>query len=1301
VPKRRGLADLLAEWQELLSRGGEPDREAFLAAHPESAAALREHLDCLPLVDLAFAPPIRIPATIGPYRIQQRLGAGAMGTVYLAEMGPSCACGGRGTKVALKILHAHLPALPGFLDRFQREAGLGGRVIHENVVRTLRSDSATVGTRTVHFLVTEYVEGRTLRELLGHLGAVPEALLREVARQIAAGLAAIHDAGIVHRDLKPENVIVTRDHRIRVMDLGLARPFDGPSIPALRGSFAGTLLYAAPEHLDGGEVGPPADLYSLGVLIYELASGANPFRRDRPAEVRAAHLGFVPAPLDEAAPGTSAFLAAVVAGLLGKSPATRLGPAAAVATLLERGEHDPWWTGREARGAGVVARRPKVPVRRETGLVGRGEDLAALRAAWEKARAGEGSSFFLEGEPGIGKTRLMDAFLAELAGQDAWLLYGSYAPSGGAGALSEAVIGQFGEEALPETFRRLLPGDERAIEDLVAVVLNRGVSSGGEAVPLSSVHDLSVRLLRALSLVRPVLLVVEDLHFADPTSRDLLVSLCRGVQGHRVLVALTARPGVPEAELAPFALLPGCARRRIPRLSAPEVTELLREAFGNVALARRLGGRIAERSGGVPYFVFEMIRALHDERVIVPRADGSFVEGGPIPEIGVPVSVRDLIVARLTGLSRAERAILDVAAVEGYRFDPDLVARVLGQPRVEVLESLGRLERHAGVVRTDGAGGRFDHHLIQEVLHAALPSDRREEVHERLAEVFVGREGLAGRGPEEITGEAAVFLAGHGLRGRHPERGLPFLATALDLLSGTFRSEDAAALAALALDRPGLLAGAARARVLLARAHALGLLGRGAEQGVHVREASELAEASGDPTLAGVAACHLGSWHGDESRWDEAEPAFRRAIAHARRSGDAEVEGRARMALGHTFRHYGRLDEARVEYEAALGIARASGLGSIEGRAEQNLGVLLGMQARYTEALDRVVRSRAICRAAGDREGERGALWLLGLHKVFMGEHAAARTLLEESLRMARALGVRHGEASVMLVVGLSHLQCGEFVKAGDQLERCLALRRELRDRTGESVVAGHLGHLHFALGRYEEAVRCFRVQIDIARETREQVGEAMASAFLGPVIAACGDMPEARRLLAASAVACRELSLRRVEGYVTHGLAIVAAQEGDVEEALRLFGEALDIRRGIDYTPGIAATLCARGGLLAGAGRVEEARPCLVEALGIGRRLDAHETIVLSLCHLARLPGGDAAAAEAELRAREDRLGVPARMEAWYRLHAVTAEPGALAKARALLSHVVEHAPAAARQAILSQVALHREIAAASSGGG
>ncbi|MFQ5845235.1 MAG: serine/threonine-protein kinase, partial [Planctomycetota bacterium] len=366
--------------------------------------------------------------TLGGYRLVSELGSGAMGSVYLAE-------DTAGRQVAVKVIHPHLLASPGVFKRFLREGEIGKRIRHQNVVRTLDVDASEANGTMALFMVMEYVEGRSLRRLLKDLRMVPEALLREIAGQIAAGLAAVHAEGIIHRDLKPENVLITEDRRIRIMDLGVARMQEASIALTREGHFTGSLPYAAPEQFNREEVGPAADLYSLGVLLYELATGRNPFAGQNAAQVINTHLSLTPPPVEEQNPAISSFFSEVIGALLVKKPADRIESAAALGCVLADGERSDWWAGRRRRLRRKEQSLPRIPVRRDTAAHGRETELSVLHQAWNEAKEGRGRALLLEGEPGVGKTRLVDSFLRSLVDQDVHMLYGCYLPSGGMGGL--------------------------------------------------------------------------------------------------------------------------------------------------------------------------------------------------------------------------------------------------------------------------------------------------------------------------------------------------------------------------------------------------------------------------------------------------------------------------------------------------------------------------------------------------------------------------------------------------------------------------------------------------------------------------------------------------------------------------------------------------------------------------------------------------------------------------------------------------------------------------------------------------
>jgi tetratricopeptide (TPR) repeat protein/predicted Ser/Thr protein kinase len=1194
-----------------------------------------------------------IGTTLGPYRLEKELGNGGMGSVYLATVLEDAAGLKTGAKVAVKIVHPHLLERSGFFKRFMREAEIGRSVRHESVVRTLDVDAVSADGKMVHYMVMEYVEGRTLRELLDDLKTVPETLLREVARQVSSGLTAIHAAGIVHRDLKPENVLITPDHDVKVMDLGVARLMEQSVALTREGQFAGSLLYAAPEQFGNADVGPLADLYSVGVMLYELASGENPFQRDGAVAVMSAHLKDVPPRLSERNSEVSPFFGELVGTLLQKDPVERVESATALCELLEEGESSTWWGEREMLIRKEEGHLPKIPVRRETTLHGREECLTLLAEVWESARHGRGQVVLIEGEAGIGKTRVVDAFLQTLKGQDAHVLYGAYSPSGGSGGLTDALTARFGTDGMEEGLTPYLSVTPRLIPGFTALVQHEAPPAGAEPLTQDALHSCFVHLMKALAAEKPLLWVVDDLQFAQADSRRVVLSLARALETHRVLLLTTARPGLPEEEMVHFSRLPDFHKTGLARLGARDVIALLKDAFRSSILAERLGGKIAFKSDGVPYFVFEMIRGLKEGNFITEGPDGTYVETHIVSDIEVPSSIRDLIEARLKGLTRDERALLDVGAVQGMVFDPGLVGAVLEQKRMRVLQDLAEVERRTGLIRRDADGMRFDQNQVQEVLYRALLPDLRDEYHATLAEAFAEREGIDDTDAEDLESEEAIFLATHHLRGSRPRAGVPFLVPALQHLAKAHRRDEELDLAQRALTGKRLLKGAPRARVLLRLATCHTLQGRMEDAWGALQEARPLG--AGDDALAVEVGLAVARFLASAARHPEAEAEYRRLLDAAVVTGDRQTEAAAAGGIGSALRNQGRMAGALTAFERALDIHRE----------------------------------------AGDREMEATVEGLAAFVHLSLGDSARALEFSARSLAFFEESGALAGQAAAHGTLG------AVFNLVGGQSElqhvlRALAIHIDVGNRRGESAASLSIGNAYLALGQYDEARGSYERSLVLGRELSLRDLSAIADVNLGRLLSRLGEPDRAREHLETCLATCRETGNRRVEAYAFERLGTTEFRRGRTAEAGDLYDQALASRRELRYRLGIATTLLRLGRLRAHEGHEADARAHLEEAVATGREIHNVQTEVGALCRLAALEGTDVAEAAAALVAGGERVEFEERAESHWWLWKATGDTAHLAESWRALQHLRDHAPEEFRQTMIENVPVHRDIAAA-----
>ena len=280
--------------------------------------------------------PLVAGTSLGPYRIIALLGSGGMGEVYRAHDARL------GRDVAIKVLPEGLTVTPEVRARFEREARVISQLSHPHIC-TLHDRGHQNG---IDFLVMELIEGQTLAERLGR-GPLPVAEALALGRQIAEALDCAHRAGVVHRDLKPGNVMLTKGGA-KLMDFGLARPFGSAAAPATmshsptmskpltaEGSIVGTFQYMAPEQLEGREAGARTDLWALGCVLYEMATGARAFEGESQASLIAAIMTGVPRPITELSPVAPPALDQLIRRCLKKDPDARIQSALDVAFVLD------------------------------------------------------------------------------------------------------------------------------------------------------------------------------------------------------------------------------------------------------------------------------------------------------------------------------------------------------------------------------------------------------------------------------------------------------------------------------------------------------------------------------------------------------------------------------------------------------------------------------------------------------------------------------------------------------------------------------------------------------------------------------------------------------------------------------------------------------------------------------------------------------------------------------------------------------------------------------------------------------
>lgn len=1169
-------AGLIAAEYELRRRiDPELPFDEVAAKYPQYLTRLEEYRARLtaPLFDSRPGEAASVPWPSAPgYEVLGPLGSGGMGVVFKARDERL------GRVVALKFLPAEYARDPDRLALFHREARTASALNHPHI--------CTVHDLGEHdgrpFIVMELVEGRTLRELIGGSPAVVE--LARLVGQAARALAVAHAAGVVHRDIKPENLMVRADGYLKLLDFGLAQRLPGAVVSTgssggrsgLAG-VAGTAAYMSPEQARGEPPGPASDVFSLGVVLYEAATGRHPFPADRPLDVLHAITTAEPVSAARLNPELPAELVELVGRMLEKDPAVR--PSAAEVDAALSAPH-------RAATAPPPAARPRPCT------VGRGGERAGLWAAFDAAAGGTGQMVCVAGEPGIGKTTLVDDFLADLAANGRSC---HVARSRCSERLVEAEAYLPVMEALDDLLRGPSGGTAaRYLRTLaptwyaeLAPAADPGPPGHGsnDAAPAPTQTRLKrelITFLRELSRRVPVVLFIDDLHWADVPSADLFAYLGRHCPGLRLLLVAAYRRD--ELLLANHPFLPalrdlqgrGICRELAPgRLDRADIAGYLGLTFPGHGFPAALIDTLHARTGGNPLFVADLVRYLRD-RGVIARPDGRWALVRPVPEAAseMPESVRGLIRRAVDRLDPADRRLLATAAARGVEFDSAVLARALGDDPADAEERLQNLDGVHGLLRlvrehefperTVSRRYAFVHALYQEALAAELPPARRAAVSRALADAQLslqnGQPGLA-------AAELALLYE----TGREFGRAADLFHDAARNAARVFAHREAVRLARRGLgllhglpDTPDRAAREFRLRMALGLQLQVtdGFAAGGVDEAyVKARELWERAPDVGPlfPLLWGLWLCHK-----VRSDLPQAQFLAGELLTLAEQAGDPALVLQARQAGAIIALCTGDPAATRRHAEAAARLYDPDRHHHLTYQFGQDPGVAclaFGAVALWLlgEPREAVARSRDAVRLA--REGSQPSTLALALHfaavlhqlrgdpaavreaaaevlavavehrfafwqagaTVLLGWVAAASgdpgglSLLDQGIDAWQATGSRTYRAYYLTLLADARARCGktdDAIAALDDADRAAAT-------TGERLAEaeGHRLRGELLTGRADGAAEeCLRKALATARGQHARALELRAAASLGRLLVRCGRGEEARGVVSAAA---------------------------------------------------------------------------------------------------------------------------------------------------------------------------------------
>lgn len=1069
------------------------------------------------------------------YQLESELGRGGMGTVYRAQDTLLA------REVAIKVLSTGDLGTQG-PGRLLEEAKAAAQLNHPNIVSIYDVGQAEDSS----FIVMELLEGETLRN--HNVESIDAVIL--IARQLCAALEHAHSQGIVHRDLKPENVIIAPNGTAKLTDFGLARPV--ASRLSREGLISGTVFYLAPELALGQEFDGRADLYALGITLYELLTGRLPFAGDDPLAVISQHLyapvvpprahrADIPSPLDQ-----------LITSMLGKQPDSRPASAAEVAAALDRLESA---AGDQVLLVEAVEDLPLLDRLIRGRFIGRAGELKALRQRWAHAQEGNGHLVLISGEPGIGKSRLAREIIAYARLSGAYVLQGGsyeyetklpYLPF--VEALRDWVHSQPDEhlrQMLATTAVELAKLAPEIEDRLGPLQPNPALNPEEERLRL---FDNVSRFLQNLAQQRGLLVFFDDVHWADQGTLTMLHYLLRRLQGDRVLILGAYREVELDRKHPLSAALVSWNRERLvtriqlSRFTPEECALLLATMFGQEQISAEFTEAIYRETEGNPFFIEEVAKALVDQGQIYLQ-NGDW-ERKAIDELVVPQSIMEAIGRRLDRLSEECVEALQSAAVLGKDFAFSELAAIVEMDEERLLDVLDEASRTQLVQIESAERFVFTHDKIREVLYEELNPIRRRRLHRRIVDVF---EDLYEHDLEKHVAE----LAYHAVLGGDLEKGMVYSVQAAEKSSRVFAHEEAlnyyqqARDCALALDDDEQLLAieeatgnvhANRGHALLAAENfqrALNLATRREKRAFlknkigsaytdigdgraleYLNSALDELDPESQRTEVAWSLAMIARNHHFRAQYEQSIALLKRALDLAEPSEDASLLMNIYAFLAGSYQHLGRYAESNHWSQRNISLGEKKEFPAATAVGHEFLSENATIKGDWEKALQHAECNQQL----GEKIGWLARIAWSGFAKLAAyrgsGNLGAARTEGWENLKIAEDIGERRLVVWIGSYLAMVETDLGEDGAALDLAEKAVRLAEE----SGEPILfsASHMamGYYHIQRDEWDEARRVFDTS-EVLQTQRQSLGLlAQMWAICAQATVGSGDLQAAAELV-------------------------------------------------------------------------------------------------------------------------------------------------------------------------------------------
>lgn len=1081
------------------------------------------------------------------YKIEKLLGSGGMGEVYKAFDSML------ERDVAIKIMHRHLLDDEIVDRRFLREARAVAKLVHPNIVTIYEVGKIKSG----RYIVMEYVDGAPLTSYLKPDKTLQVESAVRLIIQLLNGLFCAHGMGIMHRDIKPENILVTKNNTAKILDFGIAKIASKEGLTAA-GDILGTVEYMAPEQMLGEAIDHRCDIYSAGVVLYQTLTKRLSFTGETPVAILYKILNEDPVPPSYYNSEVSQELDRIVLTAINKAKEERWKTAEefskalesilrreSVALHVESGEDSYEFSNLADDLEAVDNNQNAVSLR--SVFIGRDKEFKRLVNLFSRATRGEGQTALLIGEAGVGKSTLANRLRNYAEENKALVLYGACLYQEGMDPYLpyiDALRGFFRKDShtLPEKERSQL---KEMIRDKVPILhefTERFTTNFGprSATPqdngnsnTENTFDAIYQLISLLATIKPAILIIDDLHWADEASLRLFHYLSRHVFKDRVLLLGICRtdrydlqkngqPTMVVDVLARIRREGTCVQMTLDRLSKEDCDNLIDKTLSPTLFTDEFYELIYTETKGNPLFLLETLKLLRENGTVFFKK-GSWTTKQEGLQIAVPHRVEDVFIRRLSVLNDEEREILQFASVVGYEFDASQVSRLLEITKIKMFRSLQRVERDLQIVASTEQGFKFEHPMLRDLLYKELPKGLCREYHLMVAadleRVHNGNYGA-------LIGEMALHLR----RGGDHAKAAPLLYQAAE------RSYKLAAYRETSLFIEDFLDSVKQS----------------GQHEIEVRKQQTLY-------------LKLARSYEETGRWQESLDAYQELIQISEKCEDPKGQVEALKRMGRIQAKLGDLETALATYNDCLGLVKENQIREALSGLYNSLGIIHYERGDLDQAQQCFKETIKVSDSENNAPFKANVFANLGIISNIRGDYADALKNHEKALEIYQQEGEEKNIARVYHNIGLTYMDMGEWSKSTEAFNHCLKLIDGVEDKQLKGLIHLNLGKVHAQQGdisqakkNAEKALKMFKIMGDI-------LSVAEAYHVFGMIHAANGNFSEAELFLNESIQINEQKDYREglADTFVTY--AKLCDKKGDVEQSKRYYEDAAKIFEELD----------------------------------------------------------------------------------------------------------------------------------------